>query len=89
MDTFNFGDGTTINGPVGSGAVQYNGIEKQFFDSIDKAKLTTEEKKELFFYLDSIKKGEKDATNKLVKFLKGFGINLASGIIANIVSKGF
>ena len=69
---------------------EYNGAEKEILDIIDNAKLALEEKKELISYLDSIKKGEKNAkNNKLKEFLKGLGINLTSGIIASyMIAKG-
>ena len=81
------GDYATVN----NYATGYDKAEKEILDIINNAKLTHEERNELISCLDSVKKGTKDTkNNKLVEFLKGLGINLASGIIANyLISKGF
>lgn len=90
MGTYNIQGGTFNKSAIGDGATVYNGAEQEIFDIISNAELAFDEKKELISHLDAIKKGANGTkSNKLIEFLKGLGINLTTGIIANyLIKKG-
>ena len=90
MGTYTIQGGTFSKSAIGDGATVYNGAEQEIFDIISNAELSFDEKRELISHLDAIKKGAKDTkSKKLIEFLKGFGINLTAGVIANyLTAKG-